>query len=55
MNAPDNPMFKKASISHKLLRKTIMEKDADMSKEHVEEKFDLTKALDSVKDDLKDK
>jgi hypothetical protein len=55
MNAPDNPLYKKASVSHRLLKKTIFEKDADLNKEVNEEPFDINKALDSVKDDVKDK
>ena len=33
MNAPDNPLLKKASVSHKTLKKTLLEGDADMTKE----------------------
>ena len=33
MNFPDNPLLKKVSISHRVLKKTIFEKDADTAKE----------------------
>ena len=32
MNAPDNPLLKKANLSFNALKKTMFEVDADMSK-----------------------
>jgi hypothetical protein len=55
MNAPDNPLLNKASVSHKALKKTLFERDADLTKEAIEEEFDINKALDGIKDDIKDK
>lgn len=33
MNFPDNPLFKKASVSYRLLKNTMFERDADVNKE----------------------
>jgi hypothetical protein len=55
MSSPDNPNLKKASVSYRVLKNTIIEKDADLSKEPVEGEFDLSKTLDEIKDDIKDK
>ena len=55
MYGSDNPLLQKASISYKVLKNTMLEGYADHSKEPVEGQFDITKALDEVKDDVKDK
>lgn len=55
ISSPDNPNLKKASISYKALKNTIIEKDADITKEPLEGEFDLSKALDEIKEDIKDK
>lgn len=55
MNMPDNPLTKKISISHRVLKKTMFEKDADMTKQPLEEEFKLDAALDAIKDDVKNK
>ncbi len=55
MYATDSPLLKPASISYKVLRNSIFEKFADIRKEPNEEQFDITKAFDEVKDDIKDK
>lgn len=55
MISTDNPNLKKASISYRALKNTIIEKDADVTKEPLEGEFDLSKALDEIKEDIKDK
>ena len=55
MYTPSSPLLEKLYISYKLLRKTVFEKYADIRKEPNEKEFDLTKALEEIKDDVKDK
>ena len=55
MNAPDNPLLKKANLSYKTLKNTLFEKDADLSKEDAPGRIDVDRALATIKDDVKDK
>ena len=55
MNAPDNPLLKKASIGYKVLKNTLLVRDADINREYPEREFDLNKALDEIKDDVREK
>lgn len=53
MGFPDNPLLKKVSMSHKVLKNTLFINDADINKEKPQEEFELDKALDSIKEDVK--
>ena len=55
MYAPDSPLLNPASVSHKSLKGTMLEGQADLNKEVQEEAFDISKALDNIKADVKDK
>ena len=55
MYATDTPLLQKASLSYKVLKHTLFERYADIHKEPVDKEFDITKALEEVKDEVKDK
>jgi hypothetical protein len=55
MYSQDSPLLKSASISFKVLRNTILQSQADPSKQPIEGEQTISKALETIKDEVKDK
>jgi hypothetical protein len=54
MYQPDNPVLHQANMSFKALKKTVFEKLANFTLDEPTD-FDVYKALDSIKSDVKDR